>query len=220
VIGGIRQATFSDQRQFIKARATFGAVNPHLACEGAGGNFLAASAAWVNISDADGAWAQIGWTRVRDAGSTTIRRVVYIELTWGTIGQPGTPGYYQYREFSDPGDSPNEYRIELDQSTGIWHYYFAGTELTFTNYPSASIDSWQQNYGTQAKWCCEIHDLGSYIAGTTSNHFSMSSCQFWEPSTSFFWSNAGFSNFNPVPRPDYDENITGTSTIEMWDTRP
>ncbi len=215
-IGGIRKSTLTDQIKFVKARTSLGALTPKLACEDEGGTVEAASAAWVNIADASGYWAQMGWSRERSAGSTTITRFVYLELTYFDSVNNKPDRLFQRRQ--DPGEGSKEYRIELDQPTGTWHFYFDGNELTFDNYPEEAKYTWKRNYGSEAKWCGEIWDLNSHMPGVVINKCVFVNCSFKQPGD-LFWEDANFDYFTPQPSTNYTSRIDDATTLEVWDLR-
>jgi hypothetical protein len=128
--------------------------------------------------------------------------------------------------FPDPGTTnPNEYRIELNQQTGIWSFYFAGSQIDFPTYPTNSTNYWLSYYGVEAKWCGEIHDLGSHFPGIVPVPLSMQTCMFCLAGGSYVnagsnVSGSGFNVFNPTSSPNGRTTILSSSSIQIWDNRP
>lgn len=204
----------------IKIMGEFKGVSPKLACEDAGGTFEAASAAWINVNNEDGSFVQFGWARERQVGTTNILRFVYVEMRWGT----GTNQYQLWKKFNgnylDPTDNFVEYRLELNRITGEWSIFFGGQQLTLSDppYPQAAKDAWTLREATNAKWCGEIHDLGSKIPGKSNSRFLFKNCNIFHKD-GYLWRDADFIIFNPQPSINYDAHKINGEEIEIWDTR-
>jgi hypothetical protein len=167
--------------------------------------------AYVNISNNSGKvkWAQLGYTRRRDAGATTPVKYRKAEVMGNT--------YKLLRDTANApaDDSIHDYRIELDKSTGTWSFIDDGS--TFFTYTDAF---WTNNLGTDVQWTGEILNYEDDMPGTDADKCSFTECQY--KIDGGIYQDAGLTS-SDVMSDDQNqwgaEWISGTA-LNIWDKHP
>lgn len=181
-----------------------------LCCEDIPCNDVAKKNAYVNISRG-GNWAQTGYRRYRNAGSTTPSNMRYTEMNGAT-----------YKRKDKPEDAPaegtvHEYRIELDPSTGTWDYYYDGDP-----FPSSfQDDAWKDSSGSVINWPGEILNKEDDMPGTSGDKCSFTECQYRvDGSTSFVDAGIRDSNLHNDDSSEFGIDRTSGTAFNIWDKKP
>lgn len=185
---------------------------PRLCCEGVEcGKSDAFSTAYAGIADfgAVTKWAQVGFTRRRNEGSTTIIQYRKAEVQGET-----------YNLMTDTKHAPaegatHEHRCELDRETGAWSFYDDG-ELWHT-YADAA---WEGAAGSSASWTGEVLNREDDMPGTEGDKCVFTECQYRAGGGEY--QDAGIEESH-LGNDDSDElgveRVSGTA-INIWDRRP
>jgi hypothetical protein len=166
---------------------------------------------YVNISDSNGGsvkWAQTGFGRERNYGSTAIATDQYAEVNGNT---------YHIRKVPGPADgSVHEYRFGLNPATGRWTFFFDGT-----NWHTHSDPFWNGKRGDSVQWTGEIHNTDDDMSGTSGNKCNFTECQY-RVRGPLVYKNAGI----PAGGPSTDdaskwgaEQVSATA-LNIWDKDP
>ena len=124
---------------------------------------------YANVSGNAGKliWAQTGFGRERQPGTTTINKYRYAEMNGGT-----------YQVKYDKDNSPAEgsvhlYQCVLDKATGKWTYTQDGTDwLVFSD------NTWKNKTGGDIQYTGEIIDQEDDMAGTEADKCEITECQY------------------------------------------
>ncbi len=154
-------------------------------------------------------WAQTGWGRERDAGSTTIKKYRYAELK-------GNGYFAKYDVVNAPAEgSTHNYKCELNKATGKWIFYYDGTE-----WYDFQDDYWKDNTGTHVAWTGEIYNKEDDMPGTNSDKCNFTACQYRVSGGAY--QNAGLVAAD-VTSDDANEWgaqwVSGTA-FNIWDKKP
>lgn len=136
-------------------------------------NTEAASAAWVGVtkfvSGAPEKWAQIGYTRERSPGTTTVHRRRYAETKYGT----GPLDVDIHLENNVPSGT-HEYKCYLVSSLlGVWRYEYDGLPFHVFGH-----SGWRGVTGTHYQWDSEIFNKEDQLVGTSSAKCNFTECKY------------------------------------------
>ena len=166
--------------------------------------------AYVNISRG-GSWAQTGYRRYREDGSTTAKNMRYTEMNGS-----------DYKRKDWPGDAPAEgsshdYRIELDPSTGTWTFYYDGAT------PPASAfqdDGWKDSSGSVVNWPGEILNREDDMPGTSGDKCNFTNCQYRVGGGSFVDAGIAAANLINDDNSEFGIELVSGKAFNMWDKKP
>ncbi len=158
-------------------------------------------------------WAQTGYGRERNAGSTNIKQYRYAEMNGN-----------HYKVNYDTANAPAEgsihtYQCELDKSNGGWSFSFDGTAWQ----PFAD-DAWKDTFGDHVQWTGEIFNKEDDMPGTAGNKCSFTECQTRIDGKAF--ADAGIAAGDVgIPSPSHDSSEWGeewvsATAINIWDKNP
>jgi hypothetical protein len=165
----------------------------------------------VNISNTSSGlnWAQSGYGRERNYGSTAIANDRYSEVH-------GNDPYYINKVAAPAEGSVHEYKIQLDPATGLWNFFFDGAK-----WDTHTDSFWVGNRGDSVQWTGEIHNTDDDMSGTSPDKCSFTECQY-RVRGPLVYQNAGI----PAGGPSTDdaaewgaEQVNGTA-LNIWDKKP
>jgi hypothetical protein len=183
-----------------------------LCCEIEGCSTVAAfHAVYTNISNhASGLkWAQVGFSRRRNAGSTSIIQYRKAEIK-------GDNYYIDMDTSNAPAEgSTHEWKVELNKATGKWSYYDDGTAWkTYTD------NFWKSHLGEDVQWTGEILNKEDDMPGTSGDKCKFTQCQYKVDGAAY--TNAGIRRAD-VKSDDSSEwgaeYVSGTA-FNIWDKKP
>jgi Bacterial Ig-like domain (group 2) len=181
-----------------------------LCCEGCG-TTDAVAAAYVNISNSSSGvkWAQVGYSRRRNPGSTSV-----IQYRKAEIQGNG------YNITMDTANAPaegsvHEWKCELDKTTGQWTYYDNGTAFSPFSDPY-----WTTALGTVVQWVGEIFNKEDDMPGTASDKCNFTDCQYQVDGGAYV--DAGFTarNLTTDDASEWGVELVSTTAINIWDKKP
>ena len=166
---------------------------------------------YVNVSNDSGAvkWAQAGYGRERNAGSTAIKKYRYAEMN-GDV----------YKVNYDTSHAPAEgtvhsYACDLNKSTGKWTFSYDGT--AWENYTD---NFWKGKTGTIVQWVGEIFNKEDDMPGTSADKCKMTECKYRKEGDPY--KDAGLTATDMVTNDASEwgsEHVSGTS-FNIWDKKP
>jgi len=180
-----------------------------LCCEHLGCTDLAKNNAYVNVLGAGRTWAQTGYRRIRNAGSSTYTKMRYTEMNGAVYKRKDdTPG-------APAEGSSHEYRVELDASAGTWTFYYDGTAWsTFTD------TGWQNTGGTTVQYPGELINKEDDMPGTSGDKCSFTDCQYRTGTNSYV--DAGFTaaNLHTDDSAEWGIELVSVTAFNIWDKNP
>lgn len=173
---------------------------------------FASSRAFTDVSNETGAvkWAQTGFLRMRNAGSTTIAQYRYAEMQGD---QPQPQKIFDAQNAPAEGTT-NEYKCDLDRTTGTWSFFYAGTV-----WKSFQDDFWKNATGTTVQWTGEIYNKEDDMPGTEANKCNFSACRY---NVDGIYQDAGLVPANVASNDPNEwgaEWVSGTA-FNIWDKNP
>jgi len=180
-----------------------------LCCEDMGCTDLGKNNAYVNISSG-GKWAQTGYRRIRNDGSTTYTKMRYTEMN-GAV----------YKRKDDTAGAPaegttHEYRIELDTATGTWDYLFDGTSW------STFLDNgWKDTSGSVVQWPGELVNKEDDMMGTSADKCNFTECQYRTTAKADFV-DAGITatDLRTDDSSEWGIELVSGTAFNIWDKNP
>lgn len=183
-----------------------------LACEIEGCSTSAAfHAAYANISNSSSGlkWAQVGVSRRRNAGSSSIIQYRKAEVQGDN-----------YVIDMDTANAPAEgaehvWACDLDKSTGKWSFSQDGT--VWRRYTDAF---WSSHLGTVVQWVGEIYNREDDMPGTAGDKCAFTECQYRRDGGSY--QDAGFTTSDPITSDAAEwgcEHVSATA-FNIWDKNP
>ena len=166
--------------------------------------------AYANISKGSSTlhWAQSGWGRERNEGSSKISKYCYAEMQ-------GKHYKVEYNTSKAPAqNSTHTYECSLDPATGKWTFKLDGS--AWKNY----TDSKWKAKGDSVQWTGEIYNKQDDMPGTSGNKCRFSSCQYRKSGASYV--NAGLTN-SDVDSDDSSEwgaKRVSATALDIWDKKP
>ncbi len=191
-----------------------------LCCEDEGCNREHAGyAAYANVSNQSGGltWAQTGYVKQRDEGSTTAAEFRYAEMQ----------GFLYHVTF-DPANAPAEgsvhlYQCVLDGSRAKWTFTEDGVDWqTFADY------KWANTTGNAISYSGELHNKENDMPGTEPDKCEFTECQFLEKrgdpteetTPSEVLSNFDFDESTAKPEHQAQIDAVAETVAESWQTPP
>ena len=168
-------------------------------------------AVYTNISNNDSGlkWAQVGYSRRRNAGSASIIQYRKAELQ-------GDRYFIDMNTANAPAEgSVHEWKCELDKANGKWSYYDNGTAwITYTD------NFWKSHLGQVVQWVGEILNKEDDMPGTSGEKCSFTECQCKVDGAGYV--DAGFSAADAKSDDGSEwgcERVSGTA-FNIWDKNP
>jgi len=166
---------------------------------------------YANISETTSGlkWAQSGWGRERNAGTTTITKYRYAEMQGNTY-------LVKYDTANAPAEGASHtYKCTLDKSTGKWTYSYDGTAWnTFTD------NFWKNQTGTTVQFTGEIFNKEDDMAGTAADKCSFTSCQVQTDGGSFVDAGIAASDVRSDDTNEWGAEFVSATAINIWDKKP
>jgi len=196
----------------IGAKAKIKTRYGKLCCEIEGCSTDAAfHAVYANISNNSSGlkWAQVGFSRRRNAGSAAVIQYRKAEIQ-------GDNYFIDMDTANAPTEgSTHEWKCELDKATGKWSYFDNGTVWkTYTD------NFWKSHFGTDIQWTGEILNKEDDMPGTSGDKCSFTECQYRLDGGAY--QNAGITA-GGVKSDDSSEwgseHVSGTA-FNIWDKKP
>ena len=149
-----------------KIKARYGKV----CCEDEGCSTLDSyNVVYANVSHEKGKliWAQTGFGRERQPGTTTINKYRYAEMN-------GSAYKVNYDTANAPGEgSVSLYQCELNMATGTWTYSQDGAD-----WQKYTDNAWKNQTGNSIQYTGEIIDKEDDMAGTAGDKCEITECQY------------------------------------------
>jgi hypothetical protein len=166
---------------------------------------------YANISNSSGSltWAQSGFGRERNAGSTAIKTYRYAEMNGST-----------YKVNYDTGNAPAEgslhtYQCDLDKANGKWTFSFDGTAWqTFAD------NGWKNTMGTDAQWTGEIYNKEDDMPGTASDKCSFTECQYCTDGNAYQDAGLVAGDVSSDDAGEWGAEWVSATAINIWDKKP
>jgi hypothetical protein len=167
---------------------------------------------YVNISNTSGAlkWAQSGYGRERNYGSTAIATDLYSEVQ-------GDDPYYIRKEAAPAEGTAHEYKIQLDPATGQWSFYLDGGVPWDTH----TDPFWKGKRGDNVQWTGEIHNTDDDMSGTSGDKCNFTECQY-RVRGPLVYKDAGIPAGGPTTSDGSEwgaERVSATA-LDIWDKNP
>ncbi len=164
--------------------------------------------AYVNISRA-GSWAQTGYRRLRNAGSSTPSNMRYTEMN-GSV----------YKRKDETATAPaegsvHEYRIELDAGTGTWDFLYDGT-----SWSTFQDNGWKNSSGSVVNWPGEILNKEDDMPGSAGDKCNYTECQYRVSGGSFVDAGLTASNLTNDDASEFGIELVSGTAFNMWDKIP
>jgi outer membrane protein OmpA-like peptidoglycan-associated protein len=220
--GGGRHYTsgFKTVTKPIGVRAKIKTRYGKVCCEDEGCSTLASyNVVYANVSGKAGKliWAQTGFGRERQPGTTTINTYRYAEMKGATY-------HVKYDSDNPPGEgSTHLYQCVLDKSTGKWTYTQDGTDwLTFSD------KTWKNRTGESIQYTGEIINHEDDMAGTAGDKCELTECQYLqdreapteEKKPSEVLSDFGFDQSDIKPEHETQLDSIAEKVAKSWKTPP
>ncbi|MBN1843971.1 MAG: Ig-like domain-containing protein [Deltaproteobacteria bacterium] len=167
---------------------------------------------YANITNDAGAsmiWAQTGYGRERNGGSTAIKTYRYAEMN-------GSGYKVNYDNSNAPAEgATHTYQCDLDKSTGKWTFSYDGTE-----WQTFSDNGWKNKTGTVAQWVGEIYNKEDDMPGTTDSKCSFTDCQYQCDGGAY--QDTGFTVGDMITSDASEWGVERVSDTEfnIWDKNP
>lgn len=206
-----RHYAFAQKRatNLTGGKATIKTRYGKLCCEHMGCTDLAKNNAYVNISNG-GKWAQTGYRRIRNAGSTTYTKMRYTEMNGSVYKRKDdTPG-------APAEGSSHDYRVELDSSTGTWTFYYDSTAWsTFTD------NGWKDIGGVVVQWPGEIINKEDDMPGSSGAKCNFTDCKY-RTGTSASYVDAGLTagDLHTDDATEWGIELVSVTAFNIWDKKP
>lgn len=166
-------------------------------------------------------WCQIGFTRRRYSGSTTVNFWIKVEVKAG----PAAADYYYHTHAAPAIGSTHKYAGELNSATGQWNVYMDDAWLDgFTN------AGWVGDTGDRVDYTGEVYDVNTQMSGTDADRCLFSNCQYKvasgagssssaAPNPPFV--NAGLTagNMTNSDASKWGNRLLSGTSFEIWDKR-
>ena len=166
---------------------------------------------YVNISNSAGAlkWAQCGWGRERNAGSTAIKSYRYAEMN-------GDNYKVNYDTSHAPAEgSSHDYECNLDKATGKWTFLYDGTA-----WENFSDDFWKGKTGTDVQWTGEIFNKEDDMPGTSGSKCSFTKCKYHVEGAAYRDAGLVAGDVRSDDSGEWGaEHVSGTA-FNIWDKSP
>ncbi len=198
----------------IGAKAKIKTRYGKLCCEDEGCSDVSAFyVVYVNVSNTDSGtiWAQTGWGRERNAGSTSIKKYRYAEMQGGTGPQSNT-----YDTGHAPAEgSTHEYRCDLNTATGNWEFFFDGHK-----WEHFADDAWKHKKGTNVSWPAELFNKEDDMPGTSGSKCSFTACQHRVAGADYV--DAGFTagEVDSSDASEWGSERISATAFNIWDKKP
>ncbi len=179
-----------------------------LCCEDLNCTDVAMKCTYVNISNG-GKWAQMGYRRIRNAGSSTANNFLYTEMN-GSV----------YKVKDDAGAAPaegsnHEYRVELDSTNGTWNFLVDGSSTnTFQD------NDWKTMLGAVAHWPGEIVNREDDMSGTASDKCNFTGCQYKTGIGSYVNAGLAAGDLRTDDATEWANELVSGTAFNIWDKKP
>jgi hypothetical protein len=183
-----------------------------LCCEIEGCSTVSAfHAVYANISNHESGmkWAQVGFSRRRNAGSTAIIQYRKAEIQ-------GDNYFIDMDTANAPAEgSTHEWQCQLNKSTGQWSYSDNGTVWrTYTD------TFWQSHLGGDLNYTGEILNAEDDMPGTSGDKCQFTDCQYKLDGAGYVDAGIRASDLNNTDTAGLGiERVSGTA-FNIWDKQP
>lgn len=200
------------EAKLIGVKATIKTRYGKLCCEDEGCNTADAyHVVYANISNNSGKtiWAQSGYGRERNPGSTTINTYRYAEMNGKT-----------YKVNYDTGNAPTEgsthtYQCDLNRAKGKWTFKQDGTA-----WQTYADKSWKNKTGTDFQYTGEIYNTEDDMPGTAADKCNFTACQYRVAGKAYQDAGLVAGDVNSDDANEWGaEWISGTE-FNIWDKKP
>ena len=168
---------------------------------------------YVNITrnpSGDQKWAQTGYGRERNPGSSAINKYRYAEMNGST-----------YKVKYDTDNPPAEgsfhtYACELDKTTGTWSYSEDGS--AWRNFQD---DFWKNKVGDFFQYTGEIFNKEDDMPGTAADKCTFTECKIKKDGAAAYV-DAGLAagNMGNHDAAEWGEEFVSSTAINIWDKKP
>jgi hypothetical protein len=166
---------------------------------------------YANVSNNSGStkWAQTGYGRERNSGSTAIKKYRYAEKKGDS-----------YKVNYDTANAPSEgsvhtYQCDLDSTTGKWSFLFDGSAWeNFTD------NYWKTATGTDTHWVGEIFNKEDDMPGTAADKCAFTECQM--RASGHAYQDAAFvaGDMRTDDANEWGAELVSGTAFNIWDKKP
>jgi len=171
----------------------------------------------TSASSAKMIWAQTGFGRERDNGTTNINKYRYAEMKGG-----GTAYKVLYDKDHPPAEgSVHLYQCVVDPATGTWTYTQDGD-----NWNTFADPAWKNNASDSLQYTGEIIDQEDDMAGTDADKCEITECQYLlkedDPTEELadVLYNFGFDKSDVTPEQQTQLDTIADTVKDSWDNPP
>jgi hypothetical protein len=198
--------------KLIGARSKIKTRYGKLCCEIEGCSTVDAfHAVYTNISNHDSGlkWAQVGFSRRRNAGSAAIIQYRKAEIQ-------GDSYFIDMDTAHAPAEgSVHEWKCELNKAAGKWSYYDDGTAFkTYTD------NFWKSHRGQDVQWTGEVLNKEDDMPGTAGDKCSFTKCQYKVAGAGYVDAGIRAADVKSDDSSEFGaERVSGTA-FNIWDKKP
>jgi hypothetical protein len=168
--------------------------------------------AYANISgtlNGQLAWAQTGFGRERNAGSSDIKTYRYAEMN-------GNVYKVKYDNANAPLDrSELVYECVLDKNNGTWTFYQQGVK-----WQVFADAGWKNLTGDSVQWTGEIYNKEDDMAGTAAEKCTFSECQIKLAGKEYASPNLTDGDVSSDDAAEWGAERNSGNAISIWDVNP
>jgi hypothetical protein len=168
-------------------------------------------ATYANISNNSHGlkWAQVGFSRRRNAGSSAIIQYRKAEIQ-------GEHYFIDMDTANAPSEgSTHEWKCELDKSTGKWSYYDDGTA-----WKRYTDNFWKTHLGTDVQWTGEILNKEDDMPGTSADKCSFTECQYKVDGGSYADAGITAGDVKTDDSSEWGADRVSGAALDIWDKNP
>ena len=199
--------------QLIGGKASIKTRYGRLCCEIEGCSTESAfHAVYENISYEGGGlkkWAQVGFSRRRNAGGTAVIQYRKAEIQ-------GDRYFIDMDTAHAPAEgSVHEWKCELDPSSGTWSYYDNGASwITYQD------DFWKTHFGNAVIWAGEILNREDDMPGTAGDKCSFTACQYRRNGHPFQDAGLVAGDLRNDDSNQWGAEFVSATAFNIWDKSP
>mgnify|MGYP000851767455 FL=1 len=182
-----------------------------LCCESKSGTDSAYHVVYANVSNSSGSliWAQTGFGRERNEGSTSISSYRYAEMKGST-----------YKVNYDKSAAPSEgsthiYQCDLDSASGTWTFFFDGKE-----WQKFADPSWKGQVGQSVQWTGEIFNKQDDMPGTAADKCSVAECQYRQTKKDYTDADLVAGDVKSDDAAEWGSEWVSKTAFNIWDKKP
>ena len=166
---------------------------------------------YVNISNNAGdlKWAQTGYGRERNPGSSTIKKYRYAEMK-------GDSYKVNYDTSHAPAEgSVHTYECNLNKNSGKWTFMYdnSGWEDFADNF-------WKNKTGTDVQWTGEIFNKEDDMPGTAGNKCSFTACKFHREGHAYEDAALTAGEVTSDDSSEWGASHVSATAFDIWDKKP